>query len=65
MQSTAVIACYGALHLDKIALFNATNIKVLCTDSTTLLFTRYFELKDFEQDFNLKSFILWSLVLES
>ena len=41
VQNTAVIAGYGALHLDKIAQFNATNIKVLCTNSTTLLFARY------------------------
>ena len=42
MQSTAIIACCGALHLKK-PVINATttNIKVLCTDSTTLLFTRY------------------------
>ena len=41
VQRTAIIAGYDALHLNKIAYLNATNINVLCTDSTTLLFTRY------------------------
>ena len=41
VQRTAIIPCYGTLHLDKITLLIATNIKVLCTNSTTLLFACY------------------------
>ena len=34
MQSTVIITCYGALHLEQTAYNSATNIKVLCTNAT-------------------------------